>query len=95
MIIDFDDDITFWGMNIPNEVKKVINSANKSIDASFESEDQKRAYHLGVENTISVLKQLLDEGVSRDNITFYYPNTNTTEEMSVDEINKWLSELPD
>ena len=95
MIIDFDNDVTFWGMNIPNEVEKVINSANESVDASFENEDQKRAYHLGVENTISVLKQLLDEGVSRDNITFYYPNTDTTEEMSVDEINEWLSELPD
>ena len=95
MIIDFEDDVTFWGMNIPNEVEKVINSANESVDASIENEDQKRAYHLGVENTISVLKQLLDEGVSRDNITFYYPNTDTTQEMSVDEINEWLSELPD
>lgn len=94
MIIDFDDDVTFWGMNIPNEVEKVIKSVNKSIDDSFESEDQKKAYHLGVENTISVLKQLLNECVSRDNITFYYPNTDTTEEMSLDEISKWLSELP-
>lgn len=94
MFIDFDDGVTFWGMNIPNEVEKVINTASESIDESFENEDQKRAYHLVVENTISVLKQLLDEGVSRDNITFYYPHAETTEEMSVDEINKWLSELP-
>lgn len=92
MFTDFDD-ITFWGSNIPNEVKQVIESANESVDASFENDDQRKAYHLGVENTLSVLKQLLDQGVRRNNITFYYPKAETSEEMTTDEIIEWLETL--
>ena len=93
MFTDFDN-ITFWGSNIPNEVKQVIESANGSVDVSFENDDQRKAYHLGVENTLSVLKQLLDQGVRRDNITFYYPKAETSEEMTTDEIAEWLETLP-
>lgn len=93
MFTDFDN-ITFWDSNITNEVKQVIESTNESIDASFENDDQRKAYHLGVENTLSVLKQLLDEGVRRDSITFYYPKTETSEEMTTDEISEWLETLP-
>ena len=93
MFAEFEDDIQFWGCNIPNEVKMVIDSANESVDKSFDNEDQKQAYHLGVENTLSVLKQLLDEGLSRDSITFYYPNAATTEEMDIEDINQWLETL--
>ena len=94
MFAEFEDDVQFWGCNIPNGVKAVIDSANESIDKSFNNEDQKRAYHLGVENTLSVLKQLLDEGLRRDSITFYYPNATTTEEMDIESINQWLETLP-
>ena len=94
MFIGFEDDIQIWGCNIPNEVIMVIDSANESVDKSFDNEDQKQAYHLGVENTLSVLKQLLDEGLSRDSITFYYPNAATTEEMGIEDINRWLETLP-
>lgn len=93
MYIDFGD-ITFWGSNIPSEVKRVINSANESVNKSFDNDEQRKAYSLGVQNTLSVLKQLLDESVRRDNITFYYPKAETTEEMSVDEIMGWLETLP-
>lgn len=94
MFAEFEDDIQFWRCNIPNEVKMVIDSANESVDKSFDNEDQKQAYHLGVENTLSVLKQLLDEGLSRDSITFYYPNAATTEEMDIEDISQWLETLP-
>ena len=94
MFAEFEDDIQFWGCNIQNEVKMVIDSANESVDKSFDNEDQKQAYHLGVENTLSVLKQLLDEGLSRNSITFYYPNATTTEEMDIEDINQWLETLP-
>lgn len=93
MFTDFDG-VTFWGSNILNEVKNVIESANDSVDASFESDDQRKAYHLGVENTLSVLKQLLDEGVRRDSITFYYPKAETSEEMTMEEVKEWLETLP-
>lgn len=92
MFTDFDD-VIFFGSNIPNEVKQIINSANESVDASFENDDQRKAYHLGVENTLSVLKQLLDQGVRRNNITFYYPKAETSEEMTTDEIIEWLETL--
>ena len=49
MFAEFEDDIQFWGCNIPNEVKMVIDSANESVDKSFDNEDQKQAYHLGVD----------------------------------------------
>lgn len=94
MFAEFEDDIQFWGCNIPNEVKEVMDTVNESVDKSFDNKHQKRAYHLGVENTLSVLKQLLDEVLSRDSITFYYPNATTTEEMDIDDINKWLKTLP-
>ena len=94
MFVEFEEDITFWGSNIPKEVEQIINSANESMDKSFDNDEQRQAYHLGVQNTLSVLKQLLDEGVRRDSITFYYPKAETTEEMSVEEINKWLETLP-
>ena len=40
MFAEFEDDIQFWGCNIPNEVKMVIDSANESVDKSFNNEDQ-------------------------------------------------------
>lgn len=87
------DDVQFWGSNIPNEVKQIIESSNESVCNSFDNDTQRQAYLLGVENTLSVLKQILDEGVRRDSITFYYPKAETTEEMSVEEINEWLNTL--
>lgn len=94
MYIEFNDNVQFWGSNIPNEIKKVIESANESVCNSFDNDTQRQVYLLGVENTLSVLKQILDEGVRRDSITFYYPKAETTEEMSVEEINEWLNTLP-
>ena len=93
MFTDFDD-VIFFGSNIPNEVKQIINSANESVDASFDNEDQKKAYHLGVTNTLSILKQLLDESIRRDCIVFYCPEVETSEEMTPDEVIEWLETLP-
>ena len=73
--------------------QRLYDSVNDKA-ASFENDDQRKAYHLGVENTLSVLKQLLDQGVRRDNITFYYPKAETSEEMTKDEIAEWLETLP-
>lgn len=53
------DDVQFWGSNIPNEVKQIIESANESVCNSFDNDTQRQAYLLGVENTLSVLKQML------------------------------------
>jgi hypothetical protein len=87
------DDITFWGSNIPKEVEHMLNYVNESVDASFENNDQRKAYHLGIQNTLSALKQLLDDSVRSDTILFYYPDTYTSEEMSAEEVIEWLESL--
>lgn len=87
------DDVMFWGSNIPKEVEYVMSSVNKNIDASFENDEQREAYHLGVQNTLAALKHLLDDGVRSDSITFYYPDTYTSEEMSAEEVIEWLESL--
>lgn len=94
MFVDFED-ISFWASNIPKELEENISKANEEVDKSFDTEDQKKAYHLGVDNTISFLKQLLDIGTNRNNITFYYPNVDVTEEMTAHEFLELISKLPE
>lgn len=94
MFVDFED-ISFWASNIPKEVEHCINQVNDKVDKSFDTKEQKQAYHLGVDNTLSILKQLLDEGTNRNNITFYYPNIDVTEEMTAHEFLELISKLPE
>lgn len=91
---DFDD-IQIWGSNIPNEVKLVLDSVDKKVKESFENEQQRQAYQIGVDNTLSLLKQLLDNGVRKNNITIYYPDTETTTELTVEDMVKWAENLPE
>ena len=94
MFVDFDD-ITFWVSNIPKEVEHCINQVNEEVDKSFNTEEQRKAYHLGVDNTLSLLKQLLDEGTSKNSITFYCPSVDITEKMTTDEVAKLVPEFPE
>jgi phenolic acid decarboxylase len=87
------EDVVFCGSNIPKEVEHIVNSANDSVNASFDNDEQRAAYRLGVLNTLSALKYLLDESVSSDGIIFYYPNAETSEEMSIEDIIEWLNSL--
>ena len=86
-------DVTFCGLNIPKEVKLMLDSVHNSVNASFDNDEQREAYHLGVLNTLSALKQMLDEGVRSNSIVFYYPNAETSEEMLAEEVIKWLNSL--
>lgn len=83
------EDITFWGMNIPKEVEEFT---NKTKDGNRENmtDSEFKAYCLGIENTISIMKQLLDLG-QEDEITFYYPKTEVTQEFRYDDIVKLMS----
>ena len=94
MFVDFED-ISFWASNIPKEVEQCISQVNDKVDKSFDTEEQKQAYHLGVDNTLSILKQLLDEGTNRNNITFYYPSVDVTEEMTAHEFLELVYKLPE
>lgn len=85
--------ITFWGINIPKSLENVMENANAMLSESFEDDILYKAYLLGVNNTISVLKQMLDSGLNKDSIAFYYPNADVEEEMTLDEVVKWVSGL--
>lgn len=91
MFVDDIDDITFWGMNIPKEVEEL---ANKTKDGNRKNmtEDEYKAYCLGIENTISTMKQLLDMSEDKESITFYNPNAEMTQEYSVNDLVRLLTE---
>lgn len=93
-MVDFDD-IQIWGCNIPNEVKVVLDSVSDKVKASFENDDQRMAYQIGVDNVLSALKHLLQEGLRKNNITIYYPNTDTSTELDAESVVKWAESLPD
>ena len=52
------------------------------------------AYQIGVDNALSVLKHLLQEGLRKNNITIYYPNTDTSTELDAESVVKWAESLP-
>lgn len=86
------DDITLWGMNIPKEVENTLKQID--IDDSFPNEECVKAYHLGIENALLILKQLLNAGLNGESLTFYYPKAGATaEEMSIDSILEWISSM--
>lgn len=93
-MVDFDD-IQIWGCNIPNEVKVVLDSVSDKVKASFENDDQRMAYQIGVDNALSALKHLLQEGLRKNNITIYYSNTDTSTELDAESVVKWAESLPD
>ena len=51
MFVDFED-ISFWASNIPKEVEQCISQVNDKVDKSFDTEEQKQAYHLGTREEI-------------------------------------------
>lgn len=79
------DDIIFWGMNIPKEVSNLAEKTKDSNKPNM-TDNEFKAYCLGIENTISIMKQLLDASEHRDSITFYNPNVETTAEFTADEL---------
>ena len=91
---DFED-IQFWGCNIPKELEEIMERTFVTTDPSFDNDNQREAYRLGVENTISLLKQVLNSDLRRNSIVFYYPDTNVTTEMLFDEVLEWVSGLAD
>lgn len=89
MSINKIDDITFWGMNIP----QVIENISDKVEQPNMTKEEFQIYKLGVENTISLMKQILDQGLDRESITFYHPNIDSEEEFSSGEIVSLASEL--
>ena len=94
MMCDFDD-IHIWGCNIPNEIKSVTDRIEEDIKTSFEDEKQRQIYPLGVDNTLSILKQFLDISTRKNNVILHYPDTETTTELTVEDLVKWAENLPE
>lgn len=67
------DDVTFWGMNIPKKVEKYLEMTKAGNRANMTNSEY-QCYCLGISNTISIMKQLLDEGNDGMSIIFYNPN---------------------
>lgn len=93
MKVDKDiNDITFWGMNIPKEIKTIMNQVTEE-EVKKMPPDILEGYKLGVENTISIMQQILNQGVDSESITFYRNDTDITTEMTVEEVLAWLEKV--
>ena len=94
MMYDFGD-IHIWGINIPNEIKSVTDRIEEDLKASLEDEKQIQMYRLGVDNTLSILKQYLDIGTRKNNVILHYSDTETNTELKVEDMVKWAENLPE
>ena len=85
--------VHFVGSNIPQDIKNILEVVNPGVLSGFENDDQREAYKLGVRNTMSLLRQILDQYLVEDQVVFYYPETEVSEEMRIDEIIEWAGTL--
>lgn len=85
-------EISFWGMNIPKVLEKKSNEIDKQPHMN---EKELEIYNLARENTISLLRQLLDMGNNGRSLVFYNPNLSGDyeEEYSVTDLPKIVSKI--
>lgn len=87
--LDFND-VTFWGMNIPKEIKDIMDRIEE--DATNKMTDtEKQIYKLAVDNTLGLMKQILDESVDEESVVFYNTDTEITTEFTADGLLKWIN----
>ena len=70
-------------MNIPKSLEKMSNEIDTQPNMT---EDELKIYNLARENTISLLRQLLDMGNNGENLVFYNPNVDYEEEFDIRDI---------
>lgn len=90
MYIENINDVTFWGVNIPNEVERIAKKLEKDCTNGMTSTELK-AYRLGVDNTISFTQQLLNDlranaNIGENAIVFYNPTIDGIEEFLAEEL---------
>ena len=73
-------DLLFTGMNIPNEARNILNEfeATNGMTAN-----ELKAYEMGVENALSITKQLLEQD---DHIVFHLEDHTYIEEFDLDDL---------
>lgn len=86
------NDITFWATNIPKELENITEQFKEKIYENI-PENCRDGYELGVKNTISLLKQILDhsiEDVSNSGtekaVVYYDPDVEIGTEMDIKEV---------
>ena len=74
-------DVLFTGMDVPREARKILNSFTNVTNGMTDSE--LRAYKIGVENALGVVKMLLRED---NHIVFHFEGHERMEEFDLDEL---------
>lgn len=77
------NELYFLVMNIPEETKDIVYNLSSTICKEM-SELEQQAYYLGIENTISVLKNILEQ--DKNSIVINNSDIETSEEMDIDEL---------
>ena len=89
------NDITFWATNIPKELEDITNNFREEI-YKYIPDESKDGYELGVKNTISLLRQILDHSIrdvsnteTEKAIVYYDPDVEIGTEMDIKEVASW------
>lgn len=81
------EDIMFWNFNT-EEVEKLLNEADSKVTDGM-TEDEKRAYRLGVTNALFLMNSMLEDGDKDDHVSIY--KKGRLEEFTLEEIIEWLN----
>ena len=73
------NDLLFTGMDITNETRKML----KRVNNDAMTENERKAYALGVENTLSALEALLD---SDENLIVHEAGLGLPTEYDIDDL---------
>lgn len=76
-----------WKMNVSNTVKPVLEQIEDTVTNGM-SDFEKRAYQLGVENALGIIKQFVDEESDENQITVLTSDDSLTyvQEISLEDI---------
>ena len=83
------NDFVFLGDNIPNGIKSCLEQHDEVITKDM-PEEVKEGYRFGIETVMSLLRQYLNN-LSEDYVVFYRPDVEIGEEMSLEEVQEWVS----
>lgn len=81
-------DMLFTGMDIPNEIRKMLSNVNGTATNGMTVNEEK-AYRMGVENALSAASALLEED---EHLVFHLKDNNYIEEFDLEELIEIMEE---
>lgn len=84
--MEFMDDIIFVGVDIPKEVKTMLDQTDEAICKNM-TPDEKKVYDFGVKTTLDVLKGLITPQEDYE-IYVHIPGQDVCEEFVYDDLKK-------